>query len=113
MRSVDIVRLAIAGLVLLNCGCASHAHRAALCPKPATVIGTNSINNQGGWVVVRDDRSADEAATRIAAAYHIRTQTLTYVHGFSTYPVPDDPKFLCDKAVLEVHYAVPQTNRGR
>lgn len=111
MRSVDIVRLAITGLALLNSGCASH--RAATCPKPAKVVGTNSLNSQGGWVLVREDRSTEDTAARIAAAYHVRTQSLSYLHGFSTYPVPDDPKFLCDKAVVEVHYAAPQGVVGR
>ena len=106
MGSVDIVRLAIAGLALLTAGCASH--RAVTCPKPAQVVGTNSLNGQGGWVLVREDRSVEDAAVRIAAAYHVRTQSLTYVHGFSTYPVPGDPQFLCDNAVAEVHYAAPQ-----
>jgi hypothetical protein len=111
MRRVYIVRLAITGLALLNFGCASH--RAVTCPKPAKVVGTNSLNSQGGWVLVREDRSTEDTAARIAAAYHVRTQSLTYVHGFNTYPVPDDPKFLCDKAVVEVHYAAPQAAPGR
>jgi hypothetical protein len=111
MRSIDIVRLAITGLALLSPGCASH--RAVTCPKPAKVVGTNSLNTQGGWVLVREDRSPEDTAARIAATYHVRTQSLSYLHGFSTYPVPDDPKFLCDKAVIEVHYAAPQATRGR
>lgn len=111
MRSVHIVRLAIAGLALLNAGCASH--RTISCPKPAKVVGANSLNSQGGWVLVREDRSAEDTAARIAATYHVRTQALTYLHGFNTYPMPDDPKFFCDKAVLEVHYAAPQATGGR
>ena len=111
MGKMDIVRLAIMGLAVLNSGCASH--RAVSCPKPAKVVGTNSLNSQGGWVLVREDRSTEDTAARIAATYHVRTQSLTYVHGFNTYPVPDDPKFLCDKAVVEVHYAAPQRLPGR
>jgi hypothetical protein len=111
MRSVYIVRrVAITGLAFLAFGCASH-RAAVTCPKPAKVVGTNS--SQGGWVLVREDRSSEDTAARIAAAYHVRTQSLTYVHGFNTYPVPDDPKFLCDKAVVEVHYAAPQRLPGR
>ena len=113
MRSVYTVRLlAITGLALLNFGCASH-RAAVTCPKPAKVVGTNSLNSQGGWVLVREDRSTEDTAARIAAVYHVRTQSLTYVHGFNTYPVPDDPKFFCDKAVVEVHYAAPQVRPGR
>ena len=111
MRSGDIVRLAITGLVLLSSGCASH--HPVTCPKPAKVVGTNPINSQGGWVLVREDRSAEDTAARIAATYHVRTQALTYLHGFNAYPMPDDPKFFCDKAVVEVHYAAPQASRGR
>jgi len=112
MRSADIVRMVvIAGFVLLHSGCASH--RAATCPNPTKVFGTNSLNSQGGWVLVREDRSTEDTAARIAAAYHVRTQSLSYLHGFSTYPVPDDPKFHCDKAVVEVHYAAPHGVAGR
>ena len=107
MRSVDLARVAIVGLALLHSGCAWHhrARAAVECAKPARVIGTTSINGQGGWVLVREDRSAEDTAARIAQLYHVRTQPLTYLHGFSTYPVPDDRKFLCDKAIVEVHYA--------
>lgn len=111
MRGVNIVRAALVGLALAIAGCASH--RALTCTKPAKVIGTNSLNSQGGWVLVREDRSTEDTAARIAAAYHVRTQSLSYLHGFSTYPVPDDPKFFCDKAVVEVHYAAPQVIPGR
>lgn len=111
MRGVDVVRLAIVALALLQSGCASR-HRAAECTKPAGVVGANSINSQGGWVLVREDQSAEDTAARIATSYHVRTQPLSYLHGFSTYPVPDDRKFLCDKAILEVHYA-PQSVPGR
>jgi len=114
MRSGHTVRVAITALALLQAGCASHAHRAAAgCPKTATVVGANSINGQGGWVLVREDRSAEDTAARIAATYHVRTQSLTYLHGFSTYPVPDNPKFLCDTAIVEVHYAPAQSIAGR
>jgi len=107
MRGADIVRMVVVtGLAVLHSACASH--RVASCPKPAKVFGTYSRDNaQGGWVVVREDRSPEDTAARIAANYHVRTQALTYLHGFSTYPVPQEPKFLCDKAVLEVHYAAP------
>lgn len=113
MRGTDIVRVvAVTAFVLLHSGCASH--RPAMCPKPAKVFGTFTRSNpQGGWVIVREDRSAEDTATRIAANYHVRTQPLTYVHGFSTYPVPQEPKFLCDKAVLEVHYAAPSSVAAR
>lgn len=111
MRSVHMVRLAITGLALLHAGCASH--HAVTCPKTAKVVGINSVNRQGGWVLVREDRSAEDTAARIAAAYHVRTQSLSYLHGFSTYPVPDDPKFLCDKAIVEVHYAPSPSIVGR
>ena len=108
MRSAAVVRLLVAtGFALLLLGCASH-RPPAMCPNPAKVFGTNSPDNaRGGWVIVREDRSTEETATRIAANYHVRTQPLTYLHGFSTYPVPQEPKFLCDKAVIEVHYAAP------
>jgi len=115
MRGADLVRLVVVtGFALLHSGCASHKAAAALCSNPAKVFGTYSRDNpQGGWVVVRQDRSAEDTATRIAANYHVRTQPLTYVHGFSTYPVPQEPKFLCDKAVLEVHYAAPRSVAAR
>ena len=103
MHSMDFVRVvAITGFVLVNSGCASH--HAAMCPNPAKVVGGFSRDNREGWVIVREDRSAEETAARIAANYHVRTEPLSYLHGFSTYPVPQDPKFLCDKAVVEVHY---------
>jgi hypothetical protein len=112
MRNVAIARLAVVvGIALLNSGCASH--RAALCANPAKVVGVNSVDNQGGWILVREDRSADDTAARIAATYHVRTQSLTYLHGFSTYPVPQEPKFLCDKAIVEVHYAASQGMASR
>jgi hypothetical protein len=104
MQGMDFVRLLVmSGFVLLNLGCASH-RAATMCPNPAKVVGTFSRDNQEGWIIVRADRSAEDTAARIAASYHVRTQPLSYVHGFSTYPVPQDPKFLCDKAVVEVHY---------
>jgi hypothetical protein len=103
MHSMDFVRVVvITGFVLVNSGCASH--HAAMCPNPAKVVGGFSRDNREGWVIVREDRSAEETAGRIAANYHVRTEPLSYLHGFSTYPVPQDPKFLCDKAVVEVHY---------
>jgi hypothetical protein len=112
MRSVAFVRTAvIVAVALLACGCASH--RAAMCSNPAKVIGVNSVDNQGGWILVREDRSAEDTAARIAATYHVRTQSLTYLHGFSTFPVPQEPKFLCDKAIVEVHYAASQGMAAR
>ena len=103
MHSMDFVRVVvITGFVLVNSGCASH--HAAMCPNPAKVVGGFSRDNREGWVIVREDRSAEETAARIAANYHVRTEPLSYLHGFSTFPVPQDPKFLCDKAVVEVHY---------
>jgi hypothetical protein len=103
MHSMDFVRVVVmTGLVLVNSGCASH--HAAMCPNPAKVVGGFSRDNREGWVIVREDRSAEETAARIAANYHVRTEPLSYLHGFSTFPVPQDPKFLCDKAVVEVHY---------
>ena len=93
----------VTGFLVMTAGCASH--HATICPNPAKVVGTFSRDNQEGWVIVREDRSAEDTAARIAANYHVRTQPLSYLHGFSTYPVPQDPKFLCDKAVVEVHYA--------
>jgi hypothetical protein len=109
MHNVAIVRIAaLLGIALLAAGCASHAHRSAMCANPAKVLGVNSVDNQGGWILVRDDRSAEDTAQRIAATYHVRTQPLTYLHGFSTFPVPQEPKFLCDKAIVEVHYAAYQ-----
>ncbi|HTT44009.1 MAG TPA: hypothetical protein VMG33_13130 [Steroidobacteraceae bacterium] len=104
MRAVPALRLIlILTLALLYSGCASH--RAEMCPKPAKVVGVSSRDSREGWVIVRDDRSVEDTAERIATTYHVRTQPLTYLHGFSTYPVPNEPKFLCDKAVVEVHYA--------
>jgi hypothetical protein len=64
-----------------------------------------SRDNQEGRVVVRDDWSAQDGAVCIATTYHVRTQPLSYLYGCSTYAVLQDPKFLCDKAVTEVHYA--------
>lgn len=106
VRGRNLARIVVvAALALLYSGCASH--RAALCRSPAKVIGADAGGDEGGWVLVRPDRSVDETAARIAATYHVRTQSLTYLHGFSTYPVPESSKFLCDKAVVEVHYAPP------
>lgn len=102
---MDISRwLVVSGFILLNLGCASH-RAATMCPNPAKVVGSFSRDNQEGWIIVRADRSSEDTAARIAASYHVRTQPLSYLHGFSIYPVPQDPKLLCDKAVAEVHYA--------
>lgn len=90
------------GVAVACCGCA--AHRASLCRNPARVIGTDAGGYQGGWVLIARDLDPEDTAARIAKAYHVRTQALTYVHGFSTFPMPQEPKFLCDKAVVEVHY---------
>jgi hypothetical protein len=104
MRGMDFVRLlVVAGFVLLNLGCASH-RAATMCPNPAKVVGAFSRDNQEGWIIVRADRSPEDTAARIAASYHVRTRALSYLHGFSIYPVPQDPKLLCDKAIAEVHY---------
>jgi hypothetical protein len=104
MRSLFVVRaVVVTGFALVHSGCASH--HATSCPNPAKVVGVNSENNQGGWVLVRENRSPEETAARIAAAYHVRTQPLSYLHGFSTFPMPQGSKFLCDKAIVEVHYA--------
>lgn len=100
--------LVLAGFTLANWGCASH-HRAALCRNPAKVVGSDSGGYQGGWVLVRKDLDPEDTAARIAKAYHVRTQALTYLHGFSTFPMPEEPKFLCDKAVVEVHYDPPRS----
>ncbi|HXY97506.1 MAG TPA: hypothetical protein VEH00_11075 [Steroidobacteraceae bacterium] len=76
-----------------------------MCRNPAKVIGTESGGyGQGGWVLVRKDQDPNDVAARIAAAFHVRTQALMYLHGFSTFPIPQGPKFLCDRAVVEVHY---------
>ncbi len=102
----DFARIVlVTGLALLYSGCASH--RTAMCRNPAKVVGADAGGDEGGWVLVRQDQSVEETAARITAAYHVRTQSLTYLHGFSTYPVPESSKFLCDKAVVEVHYAPP------
>jgi hypothetical protein len=109
VRRKDIARvLALTGLALVNFGCASH-HRGAFCRSPAKVIGTDSGGYQGGWVLVRKDLDPEDAAARIAKSYHVRTQALTYLHGFSTFPMPEGSKFLCDKAVVEVHYDPPRS----
>jgi hypothetical protein len=106
VRARDIAWVVVVtGLALLPSGCASRHRVATTCAKPAKVVGAEAAGNDGGWVLVREDRSVDETAARISAAYHVRTRSLTYLHGFSTYPVPESPKFLCDKAVVEVHYA--------
>jgi hypothetical protein len=107
MRHTANLRIAAAlGTALLAAGCASH--HAAMCANPARVVGVNSVDNQGGWILVRDSQSAEDTAARIASTYHVRTQPLTYLHGFSTFPVPQEPRFLCDKAIVEVHYAAYQ-----
>lgn len=112
MHNVTLARtLVLVGVALLGSGCASH--HATMCPNPAKVVGVNAVDNQGGWILVRDDRSAEDTAARIAATYHVRTQSLTYLHGFSTFPVPQEPKFLCDKAIVEVHYAASQGMASR
>jgi hypothetical protein len=103
MRVTHIARvLVMAGIAVAVAACASH--HADSCRNPAKVVGGPPAAKQSGWVMVRDDRSVSDTAERIAKDYHVRTQPLTYVHGFSTYPVPNEPKFLCDKAVAEVHY---------
>jgi hypothetical protein len=110
MCGTDSVRMAIAmAFVLMICGYASH--RSPLCANPARVVGTLARADQEGWVIVRADQSAEDTAVRIATRYHVRTQALSYLHGFSSYPVPQDPKFLCEKAVAEVHY-VPLPSGG-
>jgi hypothetical protein len=95
--------LVVVGFALLLGGCASH--RPVECRNPARIVGTDAGGDQEGWILVRADLDARDTAARIAAAYHVRTQALAYVHGFSTYPVPQSAKLLCDKAVIEVHYA--------
>ena len=79
---------------------------------PAKVIGTDSGGYQGGWVLVRKDLDPEDTAARFAKSYHVRTQALTYLHGFSTFPMPEGSKFLCDKAVVEVHYDPPRSVVG-
>ena len=111
MRGIALLRLVIGACAVLQAGCAHH--RATTCAKPAKVVGTNARDSQGGWVLVSADQSPADVAERIAAKYHVRTQALTYLHGFSTFPVPDDPKFFCDKSVVEVHYAPQQSLAGR
>ena len=104
MRVSDVARvIVITGMAVALADCASH-HHADVCRNPVKVLGGPPVAKQSGWVVVRDDRSVPETAERIAKDYHVRTQSLTYVHGFSMYPVPTEPKFLCDKALVEVHY---------
>ena len=76
-------------------------------------MGSDSGGYQGGWVLVRKDLDPEDTATRIAKTYHVATRSLTYVHGFSTYPVPQEPKFLCDKALVEVHYDPPKAIAAR
>ena len=106
MQGTDFARLLVmSGFILLNLGCASHRAAATMCPNPAKVVGAFSRDNQEGWIIVRADQSSEDTAARIEANYHVRTQPLSYLHGFSIYPVPQDPKLLCDKAVAEVHYA--------
>lgn len=113
MRELKVARILVLLPFMLLHGACAHHHAAAMCPNPAKLVGTNSKDTQEGWVIVRADRSVEETATRIAATYHVRTQPLTYVHGFSTYPVPEGPRFLCDKAVAEVHFAPPQAVAAR
>ena len=104
MRVSKIARMiVISGMLGTLAGCASH-HHAESCRNPAKVLGGPPVAKQSGWVVVRDDRSVKDTAERIATDYHVRTQPLTYVHGFSMYPVPTEAKFLCDMALVEVHY---------
>ena len=109
VRRREIARvLLLTGFVVLSVGCASH-RRPETCRNPAKVIGTDSGGyGQGGWVLVRKDQDPNDVAARIATTYHVRTQPLMYLHGFSTFPIPPQPKFLCDKAVAEVHYDPPQ-----
>jgi hypothetical protein len=103
MRAIHIARaLVISGIAVALAGCASH--HTDSCRNPARLVGGPPVAKQSGWVVVREDRSVQDTAARIATEYHVRTQPLTYVHGFSMYPVPNEPKFLCDKALVEVHY---------
>ena len=75
-----------------------------MCRNPAKVLGTDSGGYQGGWVLIAKDLDPEDTAARIAKTYHVRTQSLAYLHGFSTFPMPQEQKFLCDKAVVEVHY---------
>lgn len=108
MRARDIAWVVVmTGFALMQSGCASRHRVATTCAKPAKVVG-DAGSTQGGWVLVREDRSVDETAARTATTYHVRTQSLTYLHGFSTYPVPESGRFLCDKAIVEVHYAPSQ-----
>jgi hypothetical protein len=84
------------------------------CPNPARVGGVDDGGGfQGGWVLVRKDLVPEEVAARIGATYHVRTQALAYVHGFSTFPMPEGSKFLCDKAIVEVHYDPVQNVAAR
>ena len=111
-RGTSIVRgrtwiLIVAALALLDSGCHRHRERAVMCPHPAMVVGADAGGDGGGWVVVRQDQSAGDTAARIAATYHVRTQSLISLHGFSTYPVPQGSQFLCDKDIVEVHYDPP------
>ena len=101
--------IGLSTLVLIGCA----THRGAQCAHPATVVGTDARDGQGGWVLIREDRSAEDTAARLAAEYHVRTQPLMYLHGFSLYPVPQDPKFLCEKALVELHYAAPPAVAAR
>jgi hypothetical protein len=98
--------LLLTGFAVLSSGCASH--RPAVCRNPARVVGADSGGYPGGWILVARDQDPEETAVRIARTYHVRTQSLSYLHGFSTFPVPQGPKFLCDRAVVEVHYDPPQ-----
>lgn len=111
MDSKETTRLLVAtgflAFALLACGCAHHRAQAALCPRPAKVVGTDPGAYGGGWVLVRGDLDPQDTAARIAKIFHVRTQSLMYVHGFSVFPMPegqDERKFLCDKALVEVHY---------
>ncbi len=102
MTTTTLGRALVATAAVALAGCAHH--HGVMCANPARIIGTKSGNNQEGWVLVRDSQSAEDTAERVAATYHVRTQPLSYVHGFSTFPVPTEQKFLCDKALVEVHY---------
>ena len=106
----------VVGSAVLACGCSGHGHRAraSLCPSPAPVVGAEDGGGyQGGWVVVRKEVSAQDAAARIGATYHVRTQPLLYVHGFSVFPMPEGAKLRCDKAVMEVHFDPAQQSAAR
>ena len=103
VRHAEIARLLVlCGIAVLSGGCASH--RPATCQTPAKVVGADPGGYRGGWVLIRRDLDAEDTAARIAKTYHVRTQALAYVHGFSIFPMPQEQSFLCEKAVIEVHY---------